>query len=147
MASLHGMCRMRHVTGELTTTTSSSTASYFNCGTPDPDPMEVSVPQYHSKASHFSATFNYSLGGKAIDYGYKALMGNPSSGNTGSLLHKDILKAWSETNTNSDIPRFQYAVKDVDTSSAITSDRFLTNASTLTLQNINLGYTSSHENG
>ena len=32
-------------------------------------------------------------------------------------------------------------MKDVDTSSTITSDRFLTDASTLTLQNINLDYT------
>ena len=128
-------------TGELTTTTSSSAASYFNCGTPDPDLYGGFSSNLAFKGFDFSITFNYSLGGKAIDYGYKALMGNPSSGNTGFSLHKDILKAWSETNTNSDIPRFQYAVKDVDTSSAITSDRFLTNASTLTLQNINLGYT------
>lgn len=128
-------------TGELTTTTSSTAASYFNCGTPDPDLYGGFSSNLAFKGFDFSITFNYSLGGKAIDYGYKALMGNPSSGNTGFSLHKDILKAWSETNTNSDIPRFQYAVKDVDTSSAITSDRFLTNASTLTLQNINLGYT------
>lgn len=67
-------------------------------------------------------------------------MKNPSTGVTGFAIHKDQLKAWSETNTSSNIPRFQYATKDNDTSSNITSDRFLTNASTLTLQNVNFGY-------
>lgn len=62
--------------------------------------MEVSATGIQGFGT--SITFNYSLGSKAIDYGYKALMGNPSSGNTGFSLHKDILKAWSETkNTNS----------------------------------------------
>lgn len=55
---------------------------------------------------------------------------------------KDLLKAWSETNTDSDIPRFQFAIQDVDDDSTSSmSNRFVTDASTLTLQNINLGYT------
>ena len=75
-----------------------------------------------------------------MDWGYQAMMKNPSTGVTGFAIHKDQLNAWSESNTSSDIPRFQYAVKDNDVTSNATSDRFLTNASTLTLQNINLGY-------
>ncbi len=128
-------------TGELSTTTDSSKGSYFNCGTSDPDVYGGFSTTLSYKGFDLSVTFNYSLGGKAIDYGYQALMKNPSTGVTGFAIHKDQLKAWSETNTSSNIPRFQYATKDNDTSSNITSDRFLTNASTLTLQNVNFGYT------
>ncbi len=127
-------------TGELTTTTSSSKASYFNCGTSDPDLYGGLSTSLSYKGFDLSVTLNYSLGGKAIDWGYQAMMKNPSTGVTGFAIHKDQLNAWTESNTSSNIPRFQYAVKDNDVSSNATSDRFLTNASTLTLQNINLGY-------
>lgn len=52
-------------------------------------------------------------------------------------MHADLLNAWSPENPNSNIPRFQFA----DSYSAASSDRFLTSASYLTLQNLNLGYT------
>ncbi len=128
-------------TGETGVTTSSSDATYYNCGTSDPDLYGGFSTTLSWKGFDLSVNFSYSLGGKAIDYGYASLMSNPSNGNTGFALHKDLLDAWSETNTESDIPRFQYAVKDVDTSSSIISDRFLTDASTLSLQTVNLGYT------
>ena len=128
-------------TGEISTTTSSSSASYFKCGSADPSLYGGFSSTLSAFGFDLSVTFNYSLGGKALDYGYRSLMANPSSGVTGFSFHKDVLKAWSETNTNSDIPRFQYAVKDNDVSANDVSDRFLTNASTLTLQNINIGYT------
>jgi TonB-linked SusC/RagA family outer membrane protein len=128
-------------TGETGVTTSSSDATYYNCGTSDPDLYGGFSTTLSWKGFDLSVNFSYSLGGKAIDYGYASLMSNPSNGNTGFAFHKDLLDAWSETNTESNIPRFQYAVKDVDTSSSIVSDRFLTDASTLSLQTINLGYT------
>ncbi len=128
-------------TGETGTTTSSSNATYYNCGTADPDLYGGFSTTLTFKGFDLSVNFNYSIGGKAIDYGYITLMSNPSNGYTGFSFHKDLLNAWSETNTGSDIPRFQYAVKDVDTGSTVLSDRFLTDASTLTLQTINLGYT------
>jgi TonB-linked SusC/RagA family outer membrane protein len=128
-------------TGETTVTTSSSNATYYNCGSADPDLYGGFSTSLTWKGFDLSVNFNYSIGGKAIDYGYISLMSNPYIGYTGYALHKDLFNAWSETNTDSDIPRFQYAVKDVDTSSAIVSDRFLTDASTLTLQTVNFGYT------
>jgi len=64
-------------------------------------------------------------------------MGSPIAGSTRSNIHKDILNAWSEDNQTSNIPRWQYA----DTNTTSSSDRWLTDASWLTLQNINLGYT------
>ncbi len=134
--------KLNEETGEMTTTTSTTNATYFNCGSADPDLYGGFSTTLSYKGFDLSCTFNYSLGGKAIDSGYRSLMGNPSSGgNTGASFHKDILNAWSEDNTSSNIPRFQYATQDVDQSSNALSDRFLTDASTLTLQNINLGYT------
>ena len=128
-------------TGETTTTTSNSDATYYNCGNADPDLYGGFSTTLNFKGFDLSVNFNYSIGGKAIDNGYMSLMNNPSNGNTGFAFHKDLLNAWSETNTDSSIPRFQYAVKSVDTSVSYLSDRFLTDASTLTLQTINLGYT------
>ncbi len=128
-------------TGETTVTTSSSEATYYNCGSADPVLYGGLNTTLSWKGFDLSVNLSYSLGGKAIDYGYISMMSNPSVGNTGFALHKDLLSAWSETNTGSDIPRFQYAVKDVDSSSATVSDSFLTDASTLTLQTVNLGYT------
>ena len=55
----------------------------------------------------------------------------------GYAFHKDLLNAWSPTNTDSNIPRLQYG----DSNSSASSDRFLTSASYLTLQNVNFGYT------
>ena len=128
-------------TGEMTPTTASNAASYFNCGTSDPDLYGGFSTSVAYKNFDIAVSFNYSIGGKGIDYGYQSMMANPRSGYTGTIMHKDLYNAWSETNRDSNIPRFQYAVQDGDNSATNLSDRFLTNASTLTLQNINIGYT------
>lgn len=128
-------------TGDLTKTTTFSYGTEFNCGDADPDLYGGFGTTLTFKGFDLSVNLNYSIGGKAADYGYAALMRNPNVQNTGNSFHKDLLKAWSETNTDSDIPRFQFAIQDVDDSASSMSDRFVTDASTLTLQNINLGYT------
>ena len=56
---------------------------------------------------------------------------------TGRALHKDLFNAWTPENTNTDIPRLQYN----DTYMAGASDRFLTSANYLCLQNLTVGYT------
>ena len=63
-------------------------------------------------------------------------MSSPVSGG-GSNFHADVLNAWSPENTGSNIPRFQFGDQD----QAQTQDRYLTDASYLSLQNINFGYT------
>lgn len=126
--------------GELTTTTSHSDATYFYCGTCDPTLYGGFGTTLTFKGFDLSAQFAYSIGGKSFDNGYQQLMGNPSTGYTASAYHKDIYNAWSETNTGSDIPRFQYASETNDYSNMIT-DRFLIDGSSLSVQNINLGYT------
>lgn len=84
-----------------------------------------------------AAQFTYSIGGKAYDYEYAALMTSPVASATGYAIHKDMLNAWSPENTSSDIPRWQYG----DQYSAYPSDRFMTNASYLAFQNFSVGYT------
>ena len=87
------------------------------------------------KGIDFSVDFQYQLGGKVYDSQYAQLMTLGSSGGYG--LHVDLLNAWSAENPNSSIPRLQYG----DTYMAGASDRFLTSASYLSLQNITIGYT------
>ena len=83
------------------------------------------------KGFDFSVDFSYQLGGQVYDSDYASAMGN----DIGHVFHKDILDSWTpEHHTN--IPRMQY--NDQYTTS--TSDRFLTSASYLSLNNIQLGY-------
>ncbi|MDE5750549.1 MAG: TonB-dependent receptor, partial [Duncaniella sp.] len=84
----------------------------------------------------FTVDFNYQVGGKVYDSTYAALM-TPPTNTSQTAFHKDILDAWSVDNPNASQPRFVYS--DVDFTR--TSTRFLTSASYLSLQNINVGYT------
>ena len=59
------------------------------------------------------------------------------SANKGHAFHVDLLNAWSTENPTSNIPRLQYN----DSYTNASSDRWLTSASYLSLQNITLGYT------
>ncbi len=95
--------------------------------------FSTSVSAYGFDAS---IAFTYQLGGLVYDSGYANFMSSPY-GSIGVNYHKDILNAWSADNTESTIPRFQYG----DQYTTSTSDRFLTSASYLNIQNINVGYT------
>ena len=53
------------------------------------------------------------------------------------MIHEDILKSWTPENSGSNIPRFMYGEQYNES----ISDRYLTDASYLSLQNINFGYT------
>lgn len=126
-------------TGEMKTTTTYSQADLYLCGDAVPDlygGINTSLSFY---GFDFSAQISYSIGGQAYDYGYQALMSPPTSTHLGYNVHKDIYKAWSPENTQSDIPQWQFN----DLYSVKTSDRFLTNASSISIQNIQLGYTFS----
>ena len=85
-----------------------------------------------------SVSFTYQLGGLVYDSGYANFMASPyGSSGIGGNYHKDILDSWTPENSSSSIPRLQYG----DQYNSSTSSRFLTSASYLNLQNINLGYT------
>ncbi len=86
----------------------------------------------------FSIGFSYQIGGQSIDSGYQALMHNYSS-NRGYNWHKDMLNAWTPENPNSNIPMLCYGTNYGYVNSL--SDRFLEDASYISLNNISVGYT------
>lgn len=125
-------------TGEEKTTTTYSEADYYLCGDPNPDLYGGFGTSLSFRGFDFSAQFSYTIGGKAIDYGYSNLMSNPTAANaSGSNVHKDVFDAWSPENTGSNIPRWYF--NDLNVGSV--SDRFMIDGTYLNLQNIQLGYT------
>jgi TonB-linked SusC/RagA family outer membrane protein len=85
----------------------------------------------------FSLQMAYQLGGEIYDSGYSRLMHGGISSSAGQNWHIDILNSWSETNTNTDIPR----VNTQDKYASSTSDRWLISSDYLSVNNITLGYT------
>ena len=73
----------------------------------------------------------------SYDSGYSGFMASPTTLNIGGNFHKDVFKAWTPENKNSDIPRFVYNDQNINGS----SDRFLVPASYLNFQNAQIGYT------
>ena len=82
-----------------------------------------------------SVSCSYRIGGYGYDNNYMLLMHSDKIGKMN--WHKDMLNSWTENNTNTDIPRLS---NGADQYSNISSDRFLTSNSYLSLNNINLGY-------
>lgn len=90
------------------------------------------------KGFDLGITFSYQMGGKIYDSGYASLMHNGASG-AGMNWHKDMLNAWSASNTQTDVP----VLNTSSTSSYdnATSDRFLISSNYLSLNNVTFGYT------
>ncbi|MCK5782461.1 MAG: SusC/RagA family TonB-linked outer membrane protein, partial [Flavobacteriales bacterium] len=78
--------------------------------------------------------FTYSIGGETLDYSYASLM---QEGDFGSSLHVDQLNGWRQDGDNVNIPRLENGNVNIAPSS---SDRWLTDASYLSLRNINFSY-------
>lgn len=85
------------------------------------------------KGLNLSVFFSYSIGGKMYDRNYQSLM---HPGTMGNAWHKDILKRWQKPGDVTDVPRLEKGNSQI----AKTSDRFLRDASYLSLRNINLSY-------
>lgn len=82
-----------------------------------------------------SVDFAYQLGGKIFDTGYANLMHGGED--AGRNFHVDIRKAWTPTNTKTDVPALDFG----DTYANATSTRWLTSSNYLALNNITFGYT------
>lgn len=119
------------------TTTAFSSASYRLSGTSDPVVYGGFGTSLSIGGFDVSMSFLYSVGGLMLDQGYASLMASPYSGYSGQRYHVDVLKGWTPEEHSESIPRFQFGDQTV----AGVSDRFLTDASSLTFKNINLGYT------
>lgn len=122
----------KNVIGEETTTKPTE-ATYHLCGTALPKMYGGFGTNFSYKGFDLNADFAYQIGGQVYDSDYAASM----SGSKGAAFHADLLNAWTPENSSSNVPRLQYN----DSYTAYTSDRFLTDASYLSLQNITLGYT------
>lgn len=124
--------------GQDVPTTEYSQATYYLCGSALPDLFGGFGTSFRYRDFDINATFNYSIGGKKYDSGYQALMTNSQSTyDIGIAWHQDVLKGWSPENPGSNIPRWQYN----DLYSAAACDRWLTDASYLSLRNVTVGYT------
>jgi TonB-linked SusC/RagA family outer membrane protein len=122
----------RKIVGRETTTVYND-ADYYNAGDVMPDVYGGFGTSFSWKGFDFSADFQYQIGGKVYDGSYAGLM-NISAGHA---IHVDLLDAWTKENTATDVPRWHFN----DSYMTSSSDRFLTDASYLTLSNITLGYT------
>ena len=124
--------------GDIKTTTTYNDADYFVT-------RKSSIPDLYGGFGtsvrlygfDLSANFSYQIGGWINDGTYQTFMASPTTSNTGYNFHADVLKSWTPTNKNNEIPRWQLA----DTYSASASTRFQTKASYLNIETINLGYT------
>ena len=85
-----------------------------------------------------SASCSYRIGGYGYDYTYMALMDDGPIG--GHNWHVDMLNSWTEFNKETDIPRLTNGMSDYASFANMTSDRFLTSNSYLSLNDIQMGY-------
>lgn len=122
-----------YVVKEIITTDQYSEATQFACEDALPDVYGGFGTSLTWKGLDVSVDFTYQLGGYVYDGTYASLMGSSN----GQAIHVDMLNAWSADNTGSNIPRWQFN----DDRMNAQSDRWITSASYLTLQNITLGYT------
>jgi hypothetical protein len=126
-----------NVTGRGTTTDYGNKATYYLQDSALPSVYGGFGTSLSYKGFDFSVNFTYSIGGKVYDSDYQASMMSPTTSSRGFAFHKDILDAWTPENTSTNVPRLCFD----DQYTASTSDRFLTDASYLSLQNANFGYT------
>ncbi len=131
---------VRDAEGNITRTTTDtySYATKYNHGSALPDLYGGFGTSFECYGFDFSIGFSYQIGGQSIDSGYQALMHNYSS-NRGYNWHKDMLNAWTPENPNSNIPMLCYGTNYGYVNSL--SDRFLEDASYISLNNISVGYT------
>ncbi|MBR3512892.1 MAG: TonB-dependent receptor [Bacteroidaceae bacterium] len=121
-------------------------ASLYDCGDVLPKLQGGFGTTFEAYGFDLSAQFSYQLGGKTYDGGYQQLMHNGSGQQLGTAMHKDLLKAWSPENPNSDIPRLSTSANDDPGSGSQTPiDRFLTSSNYLCLNNLTVGYTFPRE--
>ena len=115
-------------------TSSQAKALYDWSGTSIPDVFGSFTPTFKIYGVDLSFQFNYSIGGKAYDYSYQALM---STGGFGAAKSADLLNRWTTPGQVTDVPRMDNAQT---TNFNANSSRFLTSSSYLALRNINVAY-------
>ena len=87
------------------------------------------------KGLNLSFMFYYNLGGKFYDSLYANMM--HEGNNSGKNINADELRAWTPSNTKTDVPKF---INSNDNASNSPSTRFLYDATYLKLKIVNLSY-------
>jgi TonB-linked SusC/RagA family outer membrane protein len=117
-----------------TLTTNVNNARYHYNGTSIPAVSGGFTNTFKYKGLSLAALFVYQIGGKTYDAAYAALM---SSGDYGNAKHIDILSRWQKPGDITNVPRMD-AARTSDFNAA--SDRWLIDASYLTLRSVTLSY-------
>lgn len=125
----------------VVTTDDFSKATQFECGSTLPDLFGGFGTSLRYRDFDLSAQLTFQLGGKMYDGTYQQLMHTSSSQGPGSAWHKDILKAWTPENTNTDVPRMDGLASGEYAIGQTAVDRFLVSSNYLSINNVTLGYT------
>ncbi len=117
-------------------TSNYSEAAYEMQGRATPWGFGALTNNLNWKGLNLSFMFYYNLGGKVYDTIYATAMHDGND--PGKNLHVDALRAWTPSNTQTDVPRYSNAN---DNQSNSPSTRFLYDATYIKLKNVNLSYT------
>jgi len=121
--------------GEIATTNDwQATERAYTGDSSIPDLLGSVASSFSYKGISLSFLINYGIGGSFLDNGYSAMM---HSGDYGRSLNPDILNAWRQPGDITNVPRMENGNDDLVRTQ---SSRFLTDASFVTLKNVNLGY-------
>ena len=112
-----------------------SDASQYDLGTVLPKLFGGFGTSLYLYGFDLSVQLSFQLGGKYYDGTYQSMM--HTSNATGLAWHKDILKAWTETNRDTDVPRLDGDVQVGQTA----CDVYMVNSNYLSVNNVTLGYT------
>ncbi|MDN3596364.1 SusC/RagA family TonB-linked outer membrane protein [Zunongwangia endophytica] len=121
--------------GEHVTLTDPTDANRTYVGaTAIPDLIGSIRNQFNYKGFGLNFLFTYQLGGEILDYGYANMM---HEGAYGESMHPDALNAWKNPGDQTNVPRLENGNTNLSPS---LSSRWLTDASFISLRNVNLSY-------
>ncbi len=124
-----------NVIGKVTTNVYGNATQYLSSKDANPDVYGGFGTVLRYKNLTFQANFAYQFGGYMYDSVYQTAMYSGSD-NIGQNYHKDVTKAWSIDNPNSDIPRIDH----ISTLQMAASDYFLIKSDYISLQDVSLSY-------
>ena len=113
----------------------SNNARFHYAGSVIPDLYGSINSNIRYKNFNLDFLFTYQIGGENLDLNYRGLL---DSGGYGGALHADNLNRWRQPGDITDVPRNDAVLA---TQWNATSDRWLHDASYLSLRQINIGYT------
>ena len=129
-----------NIIGKVTTNVYANATPYLSSKDANPDFYGGFGTSVRYKNLTLQASFAYQFGGYMYDGVYQTSMYSGSD-NIGRNYNKDVTKAWSIDNPNSDIPRIDH----ISTFQMAASDYFLTKSDYISLQDVSLTYDFKNE--